>query len=332
MNGEAPRLASIQRIQSLHPIPGADRILMARVLGFTTVVKRGEFQPGDLCVWHEPDTVVDAENPAYAFLAKQRFRLRPARFKGQPSQGLALPLAALPAVGDAREGQDVTAAVRLQKYEKPVPAEIAGDAVGGLPPGLARTDEPNLRSHPEAVAELRPHPCAVTLKLDGTSATFAWDGARLRVCGRNYEYRESETHAFWRLARELRLAEKLAARPERLALRGEVFGPGIQKNPAGAGQLSFACFDVFDFGRRRYFDPAAQRELCRELEVPVVPRVAEGWRVTDLEACLTLANAQQYPNGSPAEGIVIRPLAGTPSAVLPGGRLSVKVMNENYAE
>ncbi|HAB19217.1 MAG TPA: hypothetical protein DCE44_22615, partial [Verrucomicrobiales bacterium] len=248
------------------------------------------------------------------------------------SQGLALPLSALPAVGSVTEGEDVTAAVRLQKYEKPVPAEISGDAVGGLPLGLVRTDEPNLRSYPEAIDELRPHLCAVTLKLDGTSATFAWDGTRLRVCGRNYEYRESETHAFWRVARELRLAEKLAARSERLAFRGEVYGPGIQKNPVGVRQVGFACFDIFHLEGRRYLDTAALHELCRQLEVPTVPAITDEWRVADVESCVQLANERKYPNGTPAEGIVIRPLSEMRSTVLPGGRLSVKVMNENYVE
>lgn len=332
MNEASPRLASIQRIQSLHPIPGADRILLARVLGFTTVVKKDEFQAGDLCVWHEPDTIVEATNPAYQFLEKQHFRLKIARFKGQASQGLALPLKALPAVGSAREGQDVTAAVGIRKYEKPVPVEIAGDAVGGLPLGLVRTDEPNLRSYPEALEELRPHPCTVTLKLDGTSATFAWDGTRLRVCGRNYEYRESDTQAFWKVARTLKLEEQLARCRTRLAVRGEVYGPGIQKNPTGVSQVSFAAFDILDLDQRQYLDPRALRERCQDLEIPAVPVVVDEWRATDLDACVRLANEQTYSNGTPAEGVVIRPVTGLRSAVLPGNRLSVKVMNENYAE
>ena len=58
------KLASIQTINDIRPIPGADRIEAATVLGYQTVIKKGEFRPGDLCVWHEPDTVV-AERPEY---------------------------------------------------------------------------------------------------------------------------------------------------------------------------------------------------------------------------------------------------------------------------
>src|SRR3954447_15846714 len=100
------KLASIQTITEIRPIEGADRIEAATVLGYQTVIKRGEFRPGDRCVWHEPDTVV-AQGPKYEFLRKQGFRLKVSRFKGQVSQGLALPLAILPA-GNYGPGEDVT--------------------------------------------------------------------------------------------------------------------------------------------------------------------------------------------------------------------------------
>ena len=69
------KLASIQIITDIRPIEGADRIEAATVLGYQTVIKKGEFRPGDLCVCHEPDTVA-AEKPEYEFLRKQGFRLK----------------------------------------------------------------------------------------------------------------------------------------------------------------------------------------------------------------------------------------------------------------
>src|SRR4051812_36207204 len=78
------KLASIQTIFEIRFIDGADRIEAATVLGYQTVIKKGEFRVGDLCVWHEPDTVA-AERPEYEFLRKQGFRLKVSRFKGQVS-------------------------------------------------------------------------------------------------------------------------------------------------------------------------------------------------------------------------------------------------------
>src|SRR6266699_3914343 len=112
------KLASIQIITGIRPIEGADRIEAATVLGYHTVIKKGEFRPGDLCVWHEPDTVA-AEKPEYEFLRKQGFRLKVSRFKGQVSQGLALPVGVLPPA-DYALGDDVTELTGLRKYEKPL--------------------------------------------------------------------------------------------------------------------------------------------------------------------------------------------------------------------
>src|SRR2546426_12751680 len=75
-------LASIQVITDIRPIEVADRIEAATVLGYQTVIKKGEFRPGDLCVWHEPDTVA-AEKPEYEFLRKQGFRLTERRPNSQ---------------------------------------------------------------------------------------------------------------------------------------------------------------------------------------------------------------------------------------------------------
>lgn len=57
-NPLVPRLATIETIASLSPIQDADRIELAQVLGYSVVVEKGVFQVGDLCVWHNPDTVV----------------------------------------------------------------------------------------------------------------------------------------------------------------------------------------------------------------------------------------------------------------------------------
>ena len=42
------QLATIQKIRKLEPIAGADAIMKASVLGWEVVVKKEEFQEGDL--------------------------------------------------------------------------------------------------------------------------------------------------------------------------------------------------------------------------------------------------------------------------------------------
>ena len=45
------KLATIRKIDAIRPIPGADAIECAVVGGWTVVVKKGEFAPGDLAVY-----------------------------------------------------------------------------------------------------------------------------------------------------------------------------------------------------------------------------------------------------------------------------------------
>lgn len=52
------KLATIQRVLSLNPIPDADAIEVAQVLGWKVVVKKGEFNVNDLVVYCEIDSLM----------------------------------------------------------------------------------------------------------------------------------------------------------------------------------------------------------------------------------------------------------------------------------
>jgi RNA ligase (TIGR02306 family) len=323
------KLASIQAITEIRGIPGADRIEAATVLGYQTVIKKGEFRVGDLCVWHEPDTIV-AERPEYEFLRKQGFRIKVSRFKGQVSQGLALPLGVLPP-GNRASGDDVTDAIGIQKYEKPMPANLAGVAKGYFPSGIVKTDEPNLRSFPEALAEFTGRRCVMTQKVDGTSGTYYVRGGTFGVCSRNLELIEDATNAFWQMAREFRVREALETLGGDFAVQAEIHGEGIQSNPMRRRGVGLAAFNLFDITKHEYLGHARLTRFCEENALPMVRVVWEGEFRFTLDELVSLANAQDYVPGEPAEGIVIRPVDEARSKVLPSGRLSAKVVSERYA-
>src|SRR5262249_36117405 len=141
-------------------------------------------------------------------------------------------------------GDDVSEATGIKKYEKPVPANLAGKVKGGFPGWLTKTDEPNLRSYPEALAEFVGRRCVITQKLDGTSGTFYLREGVFGVCSRNLELKEDETSAFWRAAREYHLREALSTLDGDYAVQGEVHGEGIQSNHMKARGVHFAAFDL----------------------------------------------------------------------------------------
>ena len=57
------KLVSIQTVESITPIEGADQIVAAKVMGWTVVVKKNEFRPGDPCVFFEIDSVLPQGAP-----------------------------------------------------------------------------------------------------------------------------------------------------------------------------------------------------------------------------------------------------------------------------
>jgi len=190
--------ASIQKIEGLHPIKGADRVVLAKILGWDCVVKKEDFSLGDLCVFIEIDSVLP-DGPKWSeFLRDSRFRVKTRKIRGVVSQGLALPLTDLGLSG-FKVGDDVAEVIGVTKYSKersgqagPTSTKTTNPLVP-FPADVPRTDEPNLQNAHRIVAELvaQAAPFVATLKLDGSSATFINDALRpgachgMLVCSRN---------------------------------------------------------------------------------------------------------------------------------------------------
>jgi RNA ligase (TIGR02306 family) len=101
------KLVSVRTVDNLEPIEGADLIELAVIGGWKVVVKKGDFKPLDQCVYFEIDCFLPDGNPAWQFLVDKSSRLfqgvkghklRTIKLRGQISQGLILPIDALPVV------------------------------------------------------------------------------------------------------------------------------------------------------------------------------------------------------------------------------------------
>jgi hypothetical protein len=74
------KLAPLQLVKHVRPIPGADYIEAIGVLGWQCVAKKGEFREGDPCVSFEIDSLLP-EQPRYEFLRQSSFKPDLGRFK-----------------------------------------------------------------------------------------------------------------------------------------------------------------------------------------------------------------------------------------------------------
>lgn len=332
-------LATIQKIKNIRPHTNSDNLELADVLGWQVVVKKNEFKVGDLCVYIVTDTVLP-DNPTFEFLRNKNFRIKPIRLRGQASNGICFPLSilddsALEGVAGAwYEGTDVTDLLGVTHYEKPVPTQLAGKMEGYLPGFLIMTDELNLRTYPDALKELVGKPYYISRKDDGSSGTFFIKDGVFGVCSRRIHLKEDPNNGFWKMAIKYNVEKSLReVFPDQdIAVQGEVVGPDIQDNHLGLKEMEFHVFSLFDIKTRSYLDYQTLKLFCDKSHTPMVDVIEIGMDFQrDLNSLIELANDLKYWNGSPAEGIVIRPLVPFHSEVL-NKPWSGKVINENYKE
>jgi RNA ligase (TIGR02306 family) len=327
------KLASIQLISDLQPIPGADAIEKARVKGWWVVVKKGEFKVGDKCVYFEIDSLLPIR-PEFEFLLKgskpktmmvdgkevEGIRLRTIKLRGQISQGLALPITLLSSVFSIEVGEDLTEILGVLKYEPPIAPDLAGKVKGNFPSFIPKTDEERIQNMSEVLTNFY-----VTEKLDGTSVTYYKKDGVFGVCSRNLELAEGDTTQ-WKVARELGLPEKL---PEGMALQGELVGEGIQKNPLKIKGHKVYFYNAYSIRSGAYLNFQALKGICESLGLETVPVLDENFVLpASIDAMLEYANGKSVLNSeSDREGVVVRPKV---EMQYNGQRLSFKAISNAY--
>lgn len=203
------RLATVENITEITPIADADAIELAHVRGWNVVVRKGEFSPRDLVVYLEVDSFLPIEDPRFAFLAArgvhtneldvQGHVLKTARLRGQYSQGIVLPYALFPEVSGHTPGEDVTGFIAgLEKWDPPLPAELAGVARGNFPTRFHKSDEERVQNVEAFLDGALGVEWVATEKIDGTSITVYVDGDDYGVASRNLDLVENPENALWK--------------------------------------------------------------------------------------------------------------------------------------
>jgi len=195
------KLAHIEVIESLSPIPKADKIEVAQVLGWQCVVKKGEFKVGEKVIYVEVDSVMP-EKSEFEFLRSRKFRVRTIKLKGQISQGLVLPFNK-GYYGNYPIGYDITEELGITKYlspaEKTEQDEIERKTANeknklkkfmlryswfrrlflsrkqkkGFPYWINKTDEERIQNVPQVLKQFKDKQVYITEKIDYQSATFS---------------------------------------------------------------------------------------------------------------------------------------------------------------
>jgi RNA ligase (TIGR02306 family) len=300
------KMATVRRVDAVNPIPDADAIEVATVGGWRVVIKKGEFKPGDLAVYCEIDSWIP--NDLAPFLSKGTEprmyngvageRLRTVKLRGQVSQGLLLPLTSAGEFA-LNEGDDVSERLNIQKWEAPIPAQLAGEVRGMFPGFIPKTDQERIQNLTAEFADWteRKLHWEVTEKLDGSSMTVYVFDEDEGVCSRNLNLRETEGNSLWTVARRNDLIGKIRSTGQNLAFQGELIGEGIQGNPYKIRGQEFYLFDIYDIDAGRYLTPLERQALAARLRVLCVPTVAAHANPYDTLGIVDIAQMLKFAEG-----------------------------------
>jgi RNA ligase (TIGR02306 family) len=316
-------LVFIGKIVSLDPIPDADRILSATVVCGTGgkwvgVVQKDKLRLWDSCVVYLPDSLVP-HSDELKFLEPYGWRVSMHRFRKARSEVVIMPLPE--GMGTPSVGMDITEAMGVTKYFKPIPENLNGKFKGYFPSFVPKTDEPHYQVVPELVDALVGKPYYSTEKIDGSSTTAYKFKGEFGVCSRNLEIIEDPANGYWKVAMQYGLKEHLA---EGMALQWETYGSGVQGNPLGIKGLDGLAFSAYDIVGRRYLEWAELVSLSNSLGFPMARIVEQGDAFS--KEGMEKKGEGLYRNGSQREGVVIRSKQNTAE----GKPISFKVINLNY--
>jgi RNA ligase (TIGR02306 family) len=249
------KLASAVIIDEIVPIPGADRLEIARVGGWVCGVRKGDFRPGDVAVYFEIDSFLPESDPRWAsFCARGTnkmdvdgrevigHKVKTVKLRGALSQGLLLSFEALQ-IPPVEPGTDLTDTLGILKWEPPMvgPALKQGNPAGDFPSHLIpKTDAERVQNlPPEWLAAQDPDNWFATEKIDGTSLTVIRTSENeVIVCSRNLRITEGD-NTYWDAARKL-----LPDIDPGVAVQAEIYGAGIQGNPLNLPDKRVAVFLV----------------------------------------------------------------------------------------
>jgi RNA ligase (TIGR02306 family) len=319
-------LATIETVTKVVPIEGANNIELAEVLGWNVVIKKGEFNKGDLCIYIRIDTTVNPTFKCFSHLANsknpnKRIRINTRKFINVYSQGLLISIDNYklePAIGI-----DVTDIFDVKKYEKEENESFSNKPKGDFPTELiSKTNEEHLKNKITALEKLVNKKIYISKKMDGSSLTIIVKDKSIIVCSRNYIVNEDST--MYKYVINEKINDRITAE-NNLAIQGEFCGPNINSNQMKLNKYKFYVFNIKDLNENRYLNLDEMNILCKKLDLETVPILD----IMNFDESWTIQKFQDYANNitygdSCGEGIVIRDCNDM--------EISFKIINQNYKD
>lgn len=144
---------TVERLQAIEPHPNADRLDLAVVGEYRSIIRKGQHAEGDLVAYIPeasilPDVLIEEMGLTGRLAGKQANRVKAIRLRGIVSQGLCYP-----AREGWVEGQDVTEELGIIKYEPRLPAHMGGVIYNASRDRCLRYDVENWKRWPDVLQD-----------------------------------------------------------------------------------------------------------------------------------------------------------------------------------
>lgn len=350
--------ATIQIIDNIVPIQGADKIELANVLGWQCVVEKNKFQIGQKVIYVQIDTLLPYREH-YAFLERSSpfkeygleygedvipsvkyTRLKTAKFLGNISQGLLLSLSDYDIKNDIEVGVDVSTLIGAIKYSKPIHISLCGNAKGTFPSFIQKTDEERIQNIVGNINKFDGKEVYMSIKIDGTSATYYYliDKDEFGICSRNMLMLEDGGSIYAQIAKRDNIKDNLKkyclSIGKSIAIQGEIAGPSIQGNRMKLATQTLYLFTAQQIGENKiptYLSLNNLKNISETINISTVP-IAEIFKFDSSIHTKEFLISKAMALENDIEGFVIRTIEEFENPPRGLNRWSFKVINNNYKD
>lgn len=286
------KLASIEVIDKIEPIQGADFIEKVTVNGWNVVVSKSDkFKVGDKVIFIAEGSLLPPKIE-FLFLKDKNYEVKPIKLKKQVSQGLVLPLSYL--ARDFKVGEDVTNELGITyKYDdkpcsfkekllnfplikyfyskfyaenEPIPEKVKQNVY------LTHLDE----NYKDVFETYKKNPFFVTEKLEGCDVTYFDNDLGFGVCSKNIWLRKEDNSCYWEVAHRFGVEEALKVLKKffgakNVLIRGTIIGSNIQGNKYKISGYDLYIYEItFD---DYTVSPKGLKTFCNRFKFKDTPQI-----------------------------------------------------------
>ena len=342
--------------------PNADAIELARVGDYYSIVRKGQFQTGDLGVYIPeaaivPEWLLQELGLEGRLAGKQKNRVKAIKLRGVLSQGLIVPTVKDVATTQyitnetgeklwVSEGNDVTEFLGITKYEPRIPTSMNGEVFNAFG-NTVKYDIENFKRYPDVLLE--GEDVYITEKLHGTWCCMGYHpeievpvitSKGLSDKGLAFKHNEANKNNLYLRSFKATIdkddksivdrAKEYFFDDEPFYILGEIYGKGIQDAAFvyDAETPKFRVFDVYygQPGRGEYLGYYDLVTFCDRLNLEMVPVLYVG--PFSKEKMLELTDGKTVLGENIREGVVTVPVEERRDLEL--GRVILKSVSEKY--